>query len=501
MFEPGLVAQLIFAVVFVISYLLLTRRRKHIKGNSGGDDCDNLPLPPVLSPLSILWSLPSLVTRGNLHEFVFQKSRQLGKVFSVKLGSKLIVFITGSEAIHEALVTRGTEFADRFTAHMDQISNPCSYGLGFRPYDDSYKLVKHLSLSILKEFGFGKRIMETRILTEVEAMIRYVRDLDGTPVDPFHVGGTSGANVTLNVLFGRRFDYNDQTLINIIADAKKGFTSFAIEIDLFPVLRRLPFYQRKINDYVTCTERVRAFCDENITICLQDKTNADNFVRCFADKQGPAAFNRTELTFIARDLITGTVDSSTTFLRWTCLLLANHPLVQDRVCAEIDSVVDGDRLPGLDDRSRMPYVQATIMEILRYRTVFPMAAFRELKTDTQVNGYFIPAGTMVVVSVYSVDVDPDTWQRPDLFRPERFLDASGNVVDRDKVIPFSIGKRSCFAEQLARPQMFLFFSSLLQQFYIRPPAGQDHIDDTAKFAFSLFPLRPFKVRFIPRRRL
>ena len=81
-----------------------------------------------------------------------------------------------------------------------------------------------------------------------------------------------------------------------------------------------------------------------------------------------------------------------------------------------------------------------------------------LQQDTEVRGFVIPRGATVFGNLYHVMRDPDYWQRPDDFLPERFIDSDGQFRPDERVVPFSVGKRQCPGQQLAEKEFFLFFA-------------------------------------------
>ncbi|XP_016139763.1 vitamin D 25-hydroxylase-like [Sinocyclocheilus grahami] len=133
-------------------------------------------------------------------------------------------------------------------------------------------------------------------------------------------------------------------------------------------------------------------------------------------------------------------------------------------------IVNG-RPPALEDKQRMPYVEAVLHEVLRLCNVVPLGIFRATSQDAVVRGYTIPKGTMVITNLYSVHFDEKYWSNPSIFSPERFLGCNGKFVRHEAFLPFSIGKRHCLGEQLARLEMFLFFTTLLQRFHLQFPEG------------------------------
>lgn len=421
----------------------------------------------------------------------------MGAVFSLYAGSKYMVVLNSRESLHEALVTRANDYADRPPLHVEHTANPNSYGIAFSSFNANYKHRKQVTLSILKQFGFGKQIMETRILMEVEKMVECIRDINGKSFNPHDIISGYVSNVVTNILFGRRFNIDDPTFMQMIDDARNAFYLWSPEIDIFPILRLLPSYKRKIADGVNRFKRLLTFVEANTEACLRNETDPDNFVNTYIEIEG-ADYDKRELAYILRDLTFAGSDTSSTTLLWCLILLANNRPVQECIQVEIDSIVGRDHLPRLDDRKRLPYLEATLAEIMRLKTIVPFAGGLHVTTcDTQVQGLFIPAGTMVVLNQFAANMDPDFWDQPELFRPERFLDQSGNFINSEKATLFSLGKRSCLGEQLARQQLFLFVTSILQNFVICPPEGQDRIDDTWAFMTIVAP-NDYTVRLIPR---
>ncbi|KAL5007452.1 hypothetical protein ScPMuIL_016258 [Solemya velum] len=140
--------------------------------------------------------------------------------------------------------------------------------------------------------------------------------------------------------------------------------------------------------------------------------------------------------------------------------------------AEMDEVIGKDRKPSLKDRTDLPYCEATIMEVLRIANIAPTAVPQYTSQDTTLNGFHIPKSTMVFANLDSVLHDPNLWRDPHIFHPERFMKADGSLDKPDEFIPFSIGRRVCLGESLARMELFLFLTSMVQRFeFLMPDDG------------------------------
>merc|ERR550525_2117806 len=172
------------------------------------------------------------------------------------------------------------------------------------------------------------------------------------------------------------------------------------------------------------------------------------------------------------DLFLAGSETTSTTLTWAALYLVRYPEVQSRVQEELDQVVGQDRLPSMKDRADLPYTEAVMMEIQRHANIVPMGVQHINERDIVVNGHTIPANTMITPVMAEI-LKGDYWGDGKVFRPERFLDDAGKVRKDDHLIPFSIGKRQCLGETLAKAELFLFFTGMLQHFQINPVvAGQ-----------------------------
>ena len=271
-----------------------------------------------------------------------------------------------------------------------------------KPSNESFKKYHRLTLTTLRTFGFGNHgVMETRINSEVEDLIAELRQRSAAPIYPKTLVYESVVNVIASVLFGRRFERSDPALGVLIAKTS-DFAAAAtsnVAINLFPILRFLPPMQRRIDNLVKVHDWLLAFLGEQIDATLSNDGGEASFIRSFIEAEGRDSFDRTELLLILRDLILAGSETSATTVMWVIALLADHRDVQARLHDEIDSVVGNEgldqRLPSLADRVKMPYVEATILELMRFKTIVPLGVPRSTVSETQVEGFTIPAGTMV----------------------------------------------------------------------------------------------------------
>ncbi|KAK3097195.1 hypothetical protein FSP39_007347, partial [Pinctada imbricata] len=201
----------------------------------------------------------------------------------------------------------------------------------------------------------------------------------------------------------------------------------------------------------------------------------------------------------AGDFIGAGFDTTATTLRWAFLLLASNPRVQENVQKELDNILGVNRRPSLSDRSQLPFMEATILEILRMASTVPLSLPHNTLEDTEFLEYFIPKDTVVFLNLFSSNFDENLWDSPNEFKPERFLDSEGKI-DREKadgILTFGVGRRRCMGEQLAKMNMFMFLSFILQRCRIVKPQTEEY-DLKGKFSLTHAP-QPFKVQVVARK--
>ncbi|XP_067170647.1 cytochrome P450 2A5-like [Apteryx mantelli] len=192
----------------------------------------------------------------------------------------------------------------------------------------------------------------------------------------------------------------------------------------------------------------------------------------------------------------GTETVSTT-LRYGLLLLLKHPEVEGE-SGEIDREIGRERGPRLEDRRRMPYTDAVIHEIQRFADVIPLGLTRRVTRDVRLRDYAVPKGTEVIAVLSSALRDPQHFASPDAFDPGHFLDESGRFRKNEAFLPFSAGKRNCFGEMLARTELFLFFTCILQRFSCRSPMPRESLSVApALVGFGSLP-PAYRICFVPR---
>ncbi|XP_029451957.1 cytochrome P450 2K6-like isoform X1 [Rhinatrema bivittatum] len=485
------------SVIIILLFLLIFIISKHVTESRTPQN-----FPPGPRPLPFIGSLHMLDLKRPHKTFV-ELSKKYGSVFSIQLGMKKMVVLTGYETVKEALVNHGDTFGDRARVPLfDQIYK----GLGIIfSYGENWKAMRRFSITTLRDFGMGKRTIEDKIIEECGSLIQHYESFNGNPFNTAVIMNASVANIIVAILLGHRYDYEDPTflrLVNLISETLRLQGSpIATLYSIYPKLGFLPGSHKNIFENV---KELHSFIKSIFIKHLKhlDENDQRSFIDVFLvkkeeEKANPNSyFHDDNLTSVVRNLFIAGTETTSTTLNWALLLMMKYPEIQEKVQKEIERVI-GSSQPRIDHRKQMPYTDAVIHEIQRFADIVPMNLPRETTTDTYFKGYFLPKGTYIVPLLTSVLKDKSQFEKPEDFNPQHFLDSAGNFVKKDAFMPFSAGRRVCMGETLAKMELFLFFTSLLQKFIFRPPPGVTHFDLTPAVGTTTPPM-PYLLCALPR---
>uniref|UniRef100_A0A8C7BBK1 Cytochrome P450 2F2 n=1 Tax=Neovison vison TaxID=452646 RepID=A0A8C7BBK1_NEOVI len=343
--------------------------------------------------------------------------------------------------------------------------------------------LRNFALGALKEFGLGTRTIEERILEEAACLLGKFQATIGAPFNPRRLLDNAVSNVICSVVFGNRYGYEDPEFLRLLDLFHDNFCIMSSRwgemYNIFPsLLEWLPGPHHRIFQNFT---KLRVFISEQIKRHQQTRQPGEprDFIDCFLDQINPEShFQEETLVMTTHNLFFGGTETTSTTLRYGLLILLKYPEVAAKVQAELDAVVGRTRTPRLEDREHLPYTNAVLHEIQRFISVLPLGLPRALTKDTHLRGYFLPKGTFVIPVLKSSHRDPTQFKDPECFNPTNFLDDKGKFQSNDAFMPFAPGKRMCLGAGLARSEIFLFFTAILQRFCLLPVGSRTDINLT-----------------------
>jgi len=463
-------------------------------------------IPPGPRGLPVLGYIPFLVGHRSV---AFQKlAKKYGQVFSFYMSKHLTVVINDYSNIRKAMVDHSLVFSGRpsFIRKRPGLTNTKALIMHDGPFWQEHR---RFALSTLRDFGIGKSSLEPAMQDEIIYFLKAINDHQGKPFDFADLLGMSVCNNICILEFGKRFNYNDKYFIQLKHAVDMTMRHVGHPTGLSGLLRylklKIPFL-RKQDEANENKLRVLDFCkeiaDEHIKNYEPGSTRdyIDAYLTEKAERErtnnNAEMFDYQSLYDNLNMLFMAGTETTATTLRWGLLFMLMHPDIQRKVQKEIDDVIGRDRLPEMNDRLQLPYTEATLLEIMRRGFIATGNLPRSTTEDVEFNGYLIPKDTIVFLNTWSVHFDEKLFPDPYSFRPERFINEHGQFVKHEAVIPFALGKRFCLGEPLARMELFLYFTSMLQKFTLVNPEGQV-LRTEAVIGQVLFP-KPYSVSAIPR---
>ncbi|XP_029952737.1 cytochrome P450 2F2-like [Salarias fasciatus] len=454
--------------------------------------------PPGPPSLPIVGNVLQLSLRNPLNDFE-RLRKSYGNVYSLFIGARPVVVLSGVRAIKEALVTRGTDFAGR---PQDLFVNDVTRrkGVIFVDYGCSWREHRRFALTTLKNFGMGRNSMEDRIHDELQHTVESLENGIGDTLRPQGLLHKTSFNIISQMLFATRYDHEDEILNAFVSyikeNTKIGNGPWCVIYDSFPKLRNLPLpFKKAFENFENISKVVVGLVSEHKKTRVPGEPR--HFVDCYLDemdkKRDDSSFSEEEFTTYALDLLTAGSDTVSSTLLTAFLYLMSYPHIQERCQQEVDRELGGKERVDFDDRYNMPYTQAVIHEAQRVANVAPLSIFHCTIKDTELMGYSIPKGTMIIENLTSVLNEEGQWKFPHEFSPENFLDEQGQFVQPEAFMPFSAGPRVCLGESLARMELFLILVTLLRKFKFIWPEDAGEPDFTPVYGITMT-TQPYRMK-------
>uniref|UniRef100_T1JZT0 Cytochrome P450 n=1 Tax=Tetranychus urticae TaxID=32264 RepID=T1JZT0_TETUR len=420
-------------------------------------------------------------------------AKKYGPVFSFKCGQCDVVVINEVKAIEEAfkndhlLARPNTTFIPGFKRASSLLEMS----------GEPWKQQRRVALTILRNVGFGKLTLEEKVKQEINMFIDSLKSANGAAVDFGEVIKLSVANNISILLFGHGFEYTGSVINNI-----EYFSKFMF----MPSIKFFVFLAAQFNSELKKVTSNQKELEEKITVEVikHKEKKATHEIEDYIDgylqemdkqKDSNTSFNMDTLRRNTADFYAAGADTTTLVLNHMMLYLITYPEYQQKIREEIKQTIGFERQPDYEDRTSMPFTMAFIYETLRIATITPLNLHRRSAQDTKVMNYFIPKDSIVIFNFWAVHRDPNLWNDPHLFKPERFLNDDGTkAVKSPNLIPFSGGKRVCPGANFAMTELFLYLVSILQNFQVSAPKG-DKISHEVVYAFNRILKKPLKVHF------
>ncbi|XP_061185640.1 cytochrome P450 2C20-like [Saccostrea echinata] len=479
------------AIVCVLVFLIwsLTGRRK---GLPPGPTCY-----PIIGNVGLIKPSEAVKDHRRLRKIY-------GDFYSLMIFHRPVIFIHGLHNIRELLVKHGDVFSDRPKVFPSEVLAKRK-GLAWSS-GSLWKEQRTFALTTMRKFGFGRRCLQSQVMEEVDCLMEEFEKYEGQPFDIREQLKTSVSNVICSLLFGKRFDYEDakfKRLLNLF-NTLIAVLNFSSPAFIFPELASFKIFNfdkaapiiKALNDFVAekVEEHRKNFDENNINDYIdayiaEQKRRTSEINTTFTDEQ---------LAGSVRDFFTAGTETTSLTLRWALLYLIHYPEIQEQLKKDIDSVI-GQGQPNMEHKEQLPRVEVFLLEVQRVANILPLNLPHTTSEDIWYKGYIFPKGAVMFFLIDSVLSDPEIFPEPAKFNPQRFLDENGklSVEKKEKVTAFSTGRRMCLGEPLAKMELFLFLTRVLQRFDVKPE-NPDCLPSLKGTFGATNATKPFKLRLVKR---
>lgn len=202
------------------------------------------------------------------------------------------------------------------------------------------------------------------------------------------------------------------------------------------------------------------------------------------DEKTGAGMDDEQLRNQVMTLLLAGYETTASMLTWTWYLLSQNAWAVERLRKEVRGTLDG-RPPRYPDLEHMPYLGMVLDESLR---LFPPAwtLGRRALGEDEIDGYYVPANTVIAICIYTLHRHPNLWDQPEVFDPERFSPENSRGRNKFTYIPFGAGPRQCIGNNFGLMEAALVMACILQRFELHLMPGMDVQPQ------ALFVLRPIR---------
>ncbi|XP_059444176.1 cytochrome P450 71AP13-like [Corylus avellana] len=497
-FQPISLLASIFLVV-LLRFLLKKKSRK-------GKPINLLPSPPKLPIIGNLHQL------GNMpHLSLHRLAEKFGPIMFLQLGEIPTVVISSATLAREALKTHDLALSSRPRIFSAQhLFYDCT-DVAFSPYGAYWR---HIRKICILELLSAKRVQSFSLVREEEVarLVRRVAESYPGTTNLSKILGLYANDVLCRVAFGRDFsgggEYDRHGFQKMLEEFQVLLGGFSVG-DFFPSMEFIHTLTGMKSRLQNTFRRFDQLFDQLLAEHEKRKRETEvqkDLVDVLLDIQKDGSDDQTSLTMdnikaVILDMFAAGTDTTFITLDWGMTELIMNPKAMEKAQAEVRSIVGERRVVLESDLPQLQYMKAIIKEIFRLHPPAPVLVPRESMEDVDIDGYKIPAKTRFFVNAWAIGRDPEAWENPDRFEPERFMGSSIDFKGQHfELIPFGAGRRICPGITFGTASVELALAQLLHSFDWELPSGTraKDLDMTQVFGITMHRIENLLVIAKPR---
>ncbi|PPQ79984.1 hypothetical protein CVT25_003043 [Psilocybe cyanescens] len=393
-------------------------------------------------------------------------------LYAEALGNRVVIVNKRDDAI-EMFEKRAKIYSDRPVIPMVKLMG-WQYNFGFLAYGEEWR--QHRKIS---QQNFNLKASRKYSLIQVKKVHQLLQALHDAPEDFDAHNKMLSISLAMEMMYGLEVKSIEDPCIAIADEAIKLGSDLLAPggslINIFPFLQHVPAWfpgatSRKQADIVrSLTEEMMRIPMDQVKTAFEEGRAVPSFFTDFFEKKQTFGASKEEeqaIQNIAYTVYGAASDTTISATGFFFYFMAVNPDVQRKAQAQIDHVTGSKRLPTLEDRMSLPYVEAIYREVMRLGPPLPLGVPHRLTEDDYYKGYLIPEGTAIFANIWAMTHDEDVYPDAFTFKPDRFFDENGVLNDDDRVLAYGFGRRICVGKHIASSTMWLMIASVLACFDI-----------------------------------
>ncbi|KAL3523030.1 hypothetical protein ACH5RR_015864 [Cinchona calisaya] len=460
----------------------------------------NKSLPPGPKAWPIIGNLAQL--GANLHRDLAQLAQVYGPVMSLRLGSQLLVVGSTPEAAVEILKTHDRLFSGRHVGHISYAKSPHMNHVSLAWSSDCTQQWKLLRTLCRSEMFSWKMIENQSYLREkkLNELIEFLVSKEGEKIKIAQFVFASIFNFLGNILCSKdlvSFEEveADSGLRRNMREIVELYASPNIS-DFYPILSRLDLQglKKKVDECVKIVHGAweGILRDKRAKKAFRDSSNNNkDLMDVLLDNE----FSDDQINYLFLELFIAGSDTTSSTIEWAMTELIKKPECMKTIRQELEREISGNIIKE-SDLSRLSYLNACVKETLRLHPPTPLLLPRRASEACQIMNYTIPKGTQVVVNVWTIATNPNIWEEPLTFNPDRFLHTELDFIGNDfELLPFGAGRRMCPGLNLGIRQVHFILASLIHHFEWSLPDNMllHQLDMNEKFGVTVQKEQPLVI--------
>nr|ADO16183.1 cytochrome P450 mono-oxygenase [Artemisia annua] len=444
-----------------ILYLLYQLIPKIIKNKSKSNVHGQFRSPPGPHGMPFIGNLHQ-IDKSNFHISLWSLSKSYGPVVSLNLGFIPAIVVSSASVAKEILKTQDLTFCSRPSFHGLQRVSYNGLDVALSPYNKNWKEMRRIFTVYLFS---PKRLQSSRFIREDEVSLA-MEKIHGLALSSKHVNLSEIAHIVMSNMatrigFGKRYEdgYESFPLVGLIDRLLGKF--YRLE----KCLQGLDsFYQNLIDEHLDAEySKPNEEHEDLIDILLQLRNGqlSDSF-----------ELTNDHMKAMLTDILVAGTDNSAATLVWAMTTLVKYPKAMKKAQEEVRKMVQNKDKVDEDDLPKLTYLKAVVKEVMRLYPAAPLLIPRVTMKDATLLDYKIKQNTLVYVNAMAIGRDPESWENPEEFSPERFLGSDIGFKGSDfELIPFGAGRRICPGISMGVNSVELFLANLIYSFDWGLPDG------------------------------